>query len=104
MPVSLYVYLWVDMLKTARNLALDHVKRAGFRLVDSLDAGGDKEGESDTPRVRDTLEQVCSDEEFALFCAAVRDLPLQCRRAFVLSSLQKAAFPLCVKRCVLRVS
>ena len=75
------------MLKTARNLALDHVKRAGYRLVDSLDSAGDGDRESTVPQERDTLEQVCSDEDFALFCAAVRDLPLQCRRAFVLKKV-----------------
>ena len=75
------------MLKTARNLALDHIKRAGYLLVDSLDSAGDEQSEAFLPRERDTLEQVCSDEEFALFCAAVRDLPLQCRRAFVLKKV-----------------
>jgi RNA polymerase sigma factor (sigma-70 family) len=72
------------MLKTARNLALDHVKRAGFRLIDSIDVADNAEQVSDRPMARDTLEQVCAYEDFSIFCAAVRDLPLQCRRAFVL--------------------
>ena len=55
------------LLKTARNLALDHVKRAETRLSVSL--------EDDEP------------EEFALFCEAVRHLPVQCRRAFVLKKV-----------------
>ena len=34
-----------------------------------------------------THAQVASDEEFALFCEAVRSLPRQCRRAFVLKKV-----------------
>ena len=34
-----------------------------------------------------TYAQVASDEEFALFCEAVRSLPRQCRRAFVLKKV-----------------
>jgi RNA polymerase sigma factor (sigma-70 family) len=75
------------MLKTARNLALDHVKRAEYRLADSLDVEDDGERESGLPMVRDTLDQVCSDEDFVTFCAAVRNLPMQCRRAFVLKKV-----------------
>lgn len=75
------------MLKTARNLALDHVKRAEYRLADSLDADNDDEHASAVPMAKDTLEQVCSDEDFATFCAAVRNLPVQCRRAFVLKKV-----------------
>jgi RNA polymerase sigma-70 factor (ECF subfamily) len=34
-----------------------------------------------------TLDQVCSEEEFSRFCDAVRYLPVQCRRAFVLKKV-----------------
>jgi len=72
------------MLKTARNLALDYVKRAETRLSDSFD-----EAEEAYPPLQhavgdSTLGKVCSDEEFAQFCDGVRYLPIQCRRAFVL--------------------
>lgn len=72
------------LFRTARNLALDHVKSAEFRLSVSADdapegADGRFEGPSD-----DTFAQVSSSEEFAHFCEAVRQLPMQCRRAFVL--------------------
>jgi RNA polymerase sigma factor (sigma-70 family) len=72
------------LFKTARNLALDYVKRSESRLADSLDENSDPwlteaEGPADA-----TFEQAASNEEFALFCDAVRHLPLQCRRAFVL--------------------
>lgn len=75
------------MYKTARNIALNHINRAESRLsesfedINSSDLGGmqDPDGE--------TLRSVCSDEEFAIFCDAVRSLPVQCRRAFVLKKV-----------------
>jgi RNA polymerase sigma factor (sigma-70 family) len=75
------------MLKTARNLALDHVKRAEYRLADSLCNDEEGDNESNLATARDTLEQVCSDEDFVTFCSAVRSLPVQCRRAFVLKKV-----------------
>ena len=72
------------MFRTARNLALDYVKRAESRLADSFD----ELNEAALPRLPaasdSTLDRVCSEEEFALFCDSVRFLPEQCRRAFVL--------------------
>ena len=75
------------LMKTARNLALDHVKRAESRLTSSveedLETGyGEGQNLADQP-----FEQVASNEEFAHFCEAVRHLPLQCRRAFVLKKV-----------------
>lgn len=76
------------MYKVARNLALDHLKRADNRLVDGLD----EEGSPTTTRewelfADQTFEQAASDEEFSLFCKAVRNLPQQCRRVFVLKKV-----------------
>ena len=34
-----------------------------------------------------TYTQVVSDEEFVMFCEAVRELPKQCRRAFILKKV-----------------
>ncbi len=75
------------LLKTARNLALDYVKRAESRLSDSLeeDTPLDKTGH-DRP-ADETFDSVATNEEFALFCEAVRHLPQQCRRAFVLKKV-----------------
>lgn len=72
------------MYRTARNIALNYMNRAETRLADGLedsDASGhlylrDPKG--------DTLDRTCSDEQFSFFCDAVRSLPVQCRRAFVL--------------------
>lgn len=75
------------MYKTARNLALDHVKRAESRLADSFDATGDSELPTSQLLADGTLDQACSEEEFSRFCDAVRYLPVQCRRAFVLKKV-----------------
>ena len=75
------------MYKTARNIALNYINQAESRLVRNLN---EAEYNGDTPvagDAKDTLDQVCSDEEFAQFCDAVRQLPVQCRRAFVLKKV-----------------
>jgi RNA polymerase sigma-70 factor (ECF subfamily) len=72
------------MFKTARNLALDHVKRAENRRTDRLDESMENHQGAGHRMTDGTLDKVCSDEEFSAFCNAVRFLPAQCRRAFVL--------------------
>lgn len=75
------------LFKTAHNLALDHVKRAESRLavsVEETDISGFGEAES---LADETFDQVASNEEFSQFCEAVRQLPMQCRRAFVLKKV-----------------
>jgi len=77
------------MFRTAKNLALDHVKRAESRLTtgtDSIDEVLAADFMS-SPKTDPTYTQVASDEEFVLFCEAVRDLPKQCRRAFILKKV-----------------
>ena len=75
------------LYKTARNLALDYAKRAETRLtVCSEDPG--TAALADHHRLEDeTFDQVTADEEFSDFCDAVRHLPIQCRRAFVLKKV-----------------
>lgn len=77
------------LFRTARNLAYDHMKRAETRLTTWTDQFDDLpaanfglSSESDS-----TYAQVASDEEFALFCEAVRELPKQCRHAFILKKV-----------------
>lgn len=75
------------MVRTAKNLALDYVRRHEYRFSLSADENPDRfyggaECASDTP-----YEQLATDEEFADFCEAVRRLPVQCRRAFVLKKV-----------------
>lgn len=76
------------LFRIARNLALDHIKRADSQLTDSIDALDEQQSEkvlcSAERLADDVFEQAASNEEFAMFCEAVRHLPLQCRRVFVL--------------------
>ena len=75
------------MYKTARNLALDSLKRADNRITESWNE--ETEGSGDAGRLErdETFEQVVSSEEFGQFCEAVRQLPIQARRVFVLKKV-----------------
>ncbi len=75
------------MLRTAQNLALDHLKRAETRLSVSLDDDLDLELVGYTTRADETFDRVAANQEFGFFCEAVRQLPLQCRKAFVLKKV-----------------
>ncbi len=75
------------LFKTARNLALDFVKRSETRLSDSLEELLDGQLPQVERSTDATFEEVANDEEFSQFCDAVRHLPLQCRRAFVLKKV-----------------
>lgn len=69
------------LMRTARNVALDHVASASYRRTGSLD-GLDEEffvDESAPPEVK-----VDSERRFLAFCQAVGSLPEQCQRVFVL--------------------
>ncbi|WOI37758.1 sigma-70 family RNA polymerase sigma factor [Alteromonas sp. CI.11.F.A3] len=75
------------LFKTAKNLAYDHLKRCDTRMVDdSVEAANALEsavnGIDDEPRHNTATQQ-----EFKQFCDAVRVLPKQCRRAFVLKKV-----------------
>lgn len=70
------------MVTIARNLALDSLKRAERRLSEPLQ---DKcEEELPSSRRDELFLQASANEEFAHFCEAVRHLPVQCRKVFVL--------------------
>lgn len=72
------------LFRTARNLALDYLKRAETKYPDGMDEQ-DIDSLVDTKAGDDsTFDQVTSNQEFALFCQAVRHLPVKCRRVFVL--------------------
>ena len=75
------------LLTTARNLAFDHIKRSESRLSQSLEKDGELNlGELD-PFVDETYQQVAGREDFSNFCEAVRLLPVQCRKVFVLKKV-----------------
>lgn len=77
------------MLRTAHNLALDHLKRAETRLSVSMDDELEQvlETAGYTTRADETFDRVAANQEFGFFCEAVRQLPLQCRKAFVLKKV-----------------
>ena len=68
------------MLKTAQNLAFNHLTTAYQRRIQLEDfSRSDFE-----PTTRDLESECESEERFLGFCRALRTLPQQCRRAFVL--------------------
>lgn len=75
------------LFKTAKNLALDYVKSAGNRLNQSLEDEDQPGAVSGEEGYNETYRAVAAKEEFALFCEAVRCLPVQCRRAFILKKV-----------------
>jgi RNA polymerase sigma factor (sigma-70 family) len=75
------------LFRTARNLALDYLKRWDNKLTDGMDEQA-IENLIDHSRGDDsTFDQIASNEEFALFCEAVRHLPVKCRRVFVMKKV-----------------
>lgn len=74
--------------KTVRNLSLDYVKRAESRLASGMEDedefGFFGRANNDEDR---TYEQVSRNEKFAFFCESVRQLPVKCRRVFVLKKV-----------------
>lgn len=75
------------LFRTAQNLALDHLKRAESRLTASMESLDDLAGPDADSHVDATYARAATDEEFVLFCEAVRHLPKQCRRAFILKKV-----------------
>jgi len=75
------------LFRTAQNLALDHMKRAERRLTSNSDQLDEVDFTNNGQPIDTTFEQVASDEKFVQFCEAVRRLPQQCRRAFVLKKV-----------------
>lgn len=73
------------LYRTARNLALDHIKRSEVRTTVSLEDDDEERDENDTAQTSlDVYDQLAAQQEFEIFCAAVQQLPLQCRRVFVM--------------------
>lgn len=68
--------------RTAVNLAKDHVKTARYRLAEPY---GELDFVQEDATPTDTVYHTsATDQEFALFCDVVSELPEQCRRVFVL--------------------
>ncbi len=75
------------MFKTARNLALDYLKQANVKLVDGVEDTLDFERLLSDQNKDEMYESAIIDNEFSHFCDAVRQLPVQCRRVFVLKKV-----------------
>jgi RNA polymerase sigma-70 factor (ECF subfamily) len=75
------------LLKTARNLAIDHLKKAETRLADGAEDECLYNPVGSSQQCDEIFEQAASNEEFSHFCEAVRQLPMQCRRVFVLKKV-----------------
>ncbi|MEJ0039194.1 MAG: RNA polymerase sigma factor [Gammaproteobacteria bacterium] len=72
------------ILQTARNLVLDHLKSAQKRLSCSLEDLVDLEAMAQPGSTEGEYEW---QEKFVFFCEAVGELPLQCRRIFILKKV-----------------
>lgn len=75
------------LMKTARNLAYDHLKKAETRLADGVETELDFDVDVENLVNDQVFDSVASNEEFSLFCKAIRQLPVQCRRVFVLKKV-----------------
>lgn len=69
------------LLRTARNVALDHVSSAGYRRTGPLDGVNEEFFVDDSAPIEQRID---SEQRFLAFCQAVGSLPGQCRRVFVL--------------------
>lgn len=74
------------MVRTAQNLAYDYLKKSGSRLASEVDVDAFEPG-ARSPAEDRTFAKAATDEEFSMFCEAVRRLPVQCRRVFVLKKV-----------------
>lgn len=75
------------LYRTVHNLALDSVKRAENRLRDHRDDAEDSTFDEYSTQIDETFEQVATGEDFDQLCEAVRLLPVQARRVFVLKKV-----------------
>lgn len=75
------------MFTTAKNLALDYQKRAATKLVDDKIEWNQLDELIDNKHCDRVLAEVISNDEFSKFCEAIRQLPAQCRKVFVLKKV-----------------
>lgn len=75
------------MFTTAKNLALDYRKRAATKLVDDNIEWNELEELMDNKHYDRVLTDVITNDEFSKFCEAIRQLPPQSRKVFVLKKV-----------------
>ncbi len=72
------------LFTTARNLSFKHHALHANKVTDYLEDLGLPEVINETARLEDEIE---AHQQFSIFCEAVRELPLQCRRVFILKKV-----------------
>lgn len=72
------------LARTARNLALNYIDRAAVKYNISTEENDASPVYSNEPPIEDQVEW---DRRFRQFCDAVKSLPVQCRRVFVLKQV-----------------
>ena len=72
------------MAQTARNLALNYIARSSVKYNVSTQEKDVSTVYSNAPGMEEQLE---SEKRFKRFCDAVQDLPVNCRRVFVLKQI-----------------
>ena len=72
------------LLTTAKNLAINYVVRAENKLAERVASFDESAVPLFTPALEHGAE---SQEQFLLLCRAVSELPVQCRRAFILKKV-----------------
>jgi len=75
------------MFKTAKNLALDYIKQAHVKRVDCIEHEHELERLIAGDEQDEMFNNTVTNDEFGRFCQAVRQLPLQCRKVFVLKKV-----------------
>ncbi|WP_246072345.1 RNA polymerase sigma factor [Catenovulum sediminis] len=75
------------MFKTAKNLAYDHIKSAGVKWLDDTNDDAMLEQLLSSNHDDEMYRAAASNEAFADFCEAIRQLPLQCRKIFILKKV-----------------
>lgn len=75
------------MYKTAKNLALDYAKQARVRLVDEVEDWNAFENMLKDTADDEEFKKYTSNKDFEELCEAIRMLPIQCRKVFVLKKV-----------------
>ncbi len=89
------------LFKTARNLALNHIRNDRVRNSDAARTGAD---DSLNREVRTAEEEIIASEEAAACRVLIDALPLRCREAFVLRVVDELSYKEMAKEMRLSVS
>lgn len=96
----------IDNLKsylftTARNLSFKQTALHANKITDYLEDLGLSEVINESAKLEDEIQ---AHQQFSIFCEAVRELPLQCRRVFILKKIYGLSHDEIAKRLGISVS